>query len=61
MLQLANVTQPSSTKTALSPGYCGDSAHPIPIADFNADCIVDFKDFAVFAEHWLKCTRPICP
>ena len=39
------------------PGYCG----PIPIGDFNLDCIVNFLDFAVFADHWLECTRPICP
>ena len=43
------------------PGNCGDNEHPIPIGDFNMDCIVNFLDFAVFADHWLECTRPICP
>jgi hypothetical protein len=39
------------------PGYCG----PIPIGDLNQDCIVNFFDFAIFASHWLECTRIICP
>ena len=39
------------------PGYCG----PIPIGDLNEDCIVNFFDFAIFASHWLECTRVICP
>ena len=25
--------------------------------DFNRDCKVDFKDFAVFCEGWLECTK----
>lgn len=25
--------------------------------DFNGDCVVDFEDFATFAENWLACTR----
>lgn len=44
-----------------APGYCGDSTHPIPIGDLNRDCLVDFRDFAVFADHWLECTRALCP
>ena len=47
--------------TRYQPGYCGDDAHPIPIGDFNLDCRVNFFDFAIFALHWLKCTRPECP
>lgn len=47
--------------TRYQPGYCGDDAHPIPIGDFNLDCRVNFLDFAVFALHWLECTRPECP
>ncbi len=43
------------------PGYCGDDGHPIPIGDFNHDCIVNFFDLAIFASHWLECTRIICP
>jgi len=39
------------------PGYCG----PIPIGDLNQDCTVNFFDFAIFASHWLECTRVICP
>ena len=27
------------------------------VGDFNNDCIVDFEDFATFAENWLTCTR----
>jgi hypothetical protein len=47
--------------TPYRPGYCGDSAHPIPIGDLNQDCIVNFFDLAIFASHWLDCTRIICP
>jgi hypothetical protein len=47
--------------TLYQPGYCGDSTHPIPIGDFNQDCIVNFFDFAIFASHWLECTRDVCP
>jgi hypothetical protein len=43
------------------PGYCGDDGHPIPIGDFNHDCIVNFFDLAIFASHWLECTRDVCP
>lgn len=41
------------------PGYCGNTAYPIPIGDFNLDCRVNFFDLAVFALHWLECTNPI--
>ena len=27
-------------------------------ADLNRDCYVDFKDFGVFANEWLKCSDP---
>jgi len=47
--------------TLYQPGYCGDSTHPIPIGDFNQDCIVNFFDLAIFATHWLECTRDVCP
>jgi hypothetical protein len=47
--------------THYKPGYCGDDAHPIPIGDFNHDCIVNLFDLAIFATHWLECTRDICP
>lgn len=30
---------------------------PIP-GDLNDDCYVDFRDFAVFAGHWLECGNP---
>jgi hypothetical protein len=43
------------------PGNCGDDSHPIPIGDFNHDCIVNFFDLAIFASHWLECTRDVCP
>jgi len=43
------------------PGNCGDDAHPIPIGDLNHDCIVNFFDLAIFASHWLECTRDVCP
>jgi len=30
-----------------------------PIGDLNDDCMVDFQDFALFAESWLSCNlRP---
>jgi hypothetical protein len=37
---------------------CGDLMHPYPIGDFTSDCRVNLADMAVFAEHWLECTRP---
>jgi len=30
------------------------------IGDLNNDCKMDFKDFAIFASYWLKCTDPNC-
>jgi predicted outer membrane repeat protein len=39
---------------------CGDIDHPYPVMDFNKDCIVNFLDFAMFAEHWMVCTKPEC-
>jgi hypothetical protein len=44
-----------------TPRPCGDAAHPYPVGDFNLDCLVDFRDFAVFSLHWLECTRAECP
>jgi hypothetical protein len=35
---------------------CGDWGYKR--ADLNYDCKVDFEDFAIFAEDWLKCTTP---
>ncbi len=35
--------------------------HPIPVGDLNQDCIVNFFDLAIFASHWLECTRDVCP
>jgi len=45
-----------------SPSYkvCGDTYHPYPTFDFNHDCRVNFKDFALFAGEWLHCTAPEC-
>lgn len=33
---------------------------PIP-GDSNGDCYVDFRDFAILAEHWLECGNPFDP
>ncbi len=30
------------------------------VGDLDNDCKVDFKDFAIFASRWLKCTDPNC-
>jgi len=40
--------------------YCGDPEHPYPPMDFNQDCVVNVADLAMFAEHWLTCTKPEC-
>jgi hypothetical protein len=40
---------------------CGDVAHPYPAYDFNHDCLVNLKDFAMFALEWLACTDPNPP
>ncbi|MGB2808743.1 MAG: hypothetical protein WBC22_13445 [Sedimentisphaerales bacterium] len=37
---------------------CGDYGYPYPVGDENHDCIVNFKDLGVIAEHWLVCTKP---
>jgi hypothetical protein len=42
-------------------GVCGDAEHPIPVADLNRDCVVNFTDFALFSGQWLTCTKPECP
>jgi hypothetical protein len=39
---------------------CGDECHPVPASDFNQDCLVNWSDFTVFAEHWFACTAPAC-
>jgi hypothetical protein len=33
---------------------CGDAFHPYPIGDLSRDCIVNFLDLAIMAEHWLE-------
>jgi hypothetical protein len=38
---------------------CGDWGYEY--GDLNRDCYVDFKDFAIFADGWLKCTMPNVP
>jgi len=35
---------------------CGDQGYLV--GDLDKDCKVDFVDFAMMAENWLKCTRP---
>jgi hypothetical protein len=30
------------------------------VGDLNNDCKMDFKDFAIFASHWLECADPNC-
>lgn len=39
---------------------CGDYGYPYPVGDENHDCIVNFQDLGVVAEHWLVCTKPDC-
>ena len=39
---------------------CGDECHPYPVGDLDKDCEVTFGDFALFASHWLDCTKPEC-
>jgi len=40
---------------------CGDECHPNDLfGDYNHDCIIDFNDFAAFANNWLVCTKPEC-
>jgi hypothetical protein len=35
---------------------CGDWGYKL--GDLNLDCVVDFRDFAFFADDWLECTTP---
>ncbi|MHC4461408.1 MAG: hypothetical protein ACYS6W_02265 [Planctomycetota bacterium] len=40
---------------------CGDECHPDNLfGDYNHDCVIDFRDFAAFADNWLVCTKPEC-
>jgi len=40
---------------------CGDECHPNDLfGDYNHDCIIDFNDFAWFANNWMVCTKPEC-
>ncbi len=42
-----------------SKSYSGDSAcETIVIGDLNGDCVVDSKDFAIMASHWLEDNNP---
>jgi len=37
---------------------CGDLATRYPERDLNADCYLNFADFAMLAANWLKCSDP---
>jgi probable HAF family extracellular repeat protein len=39
---------------------CGDLCHPILTGDLNADCYINFVDFAIYCKQWLACTHPDC-
>jgi len=57
------VTYPPVIKELISispDNLCGDYDYPYPEGDMNRDCIVNFKDFQVIAEHWLVCTKSDC-
>ncbi|MDO8302813.1 MAG: hypothetical protein Q7T18_06205, partial [Sedimentisphaerales bacterium] len=41
------------------PTACGDVNTNYLTGDFNSDCKVNFKDFAVMAQSWIKCTDPL--
>jgi hypothetical protein len=53
-------TKPIVDMGAYERGVCGDQDHPYLPMDFNLDCIVNFIDFDLFADYWLKCTKPEC-
>jgi len=68
-----DVTDPNSSSTTINMDanksvtavfvderQCGDECHPYPIGDLDKDCEVTFGDFALFASHWLDCTKPEC-
>lgn len=47
-----------------TPQQCGDIGSVHPVNDLNNDCYVNFLDFAVLANDWLKCNDPadnVCP
>jgi len=57
------VTYPPVIKELISispDNLCGDYDYPYPVGDENRDCIVNFKDLSVIAEHWLECTKYEC-
>ena len=45
-----------ASKSYFGTGPCSE----IIAGDINGDCIVDFKDFAILASHWLEGTAPEC-
>ena len=40
----------------ITSSICGDHDYPYPTGDLNRDCVVDFRDFAEFAAHWIENT-----
>ena len=42
-----------------SKSYFGEPlCETIVAGDINGDCVVDWRDFVIFASHWLECTAP---
>jgi hypothetical protein len=50
------VAVPATTTVTIHDNDCG--AWGYPYCDINKDCLVDFKDLALFAEDWAKCVVP---
>jgi hypothetical protein len=51
------------TAVAATTPKCGDALHPYPVMDFtgsdgNKDCVVNFYDFAMFADTWAEDNNP---
>lgn len=51
-----NVIANWNTAVLIGENGCGQNG--IYPADFNHDCTVDIKDFAIIAQNWLICTNP---
>lgn len=52
------ITVIGNWNTAILVGENGCGENGIYPVDFNHDCAVDIKDFAIIAQNWLICTNP---
>jgi hypothetical protein len=60
LVRVSDLYQPNTNDTSDGAFTIFRCVNPIA-GDLNGDCYVDFKDFAIIAEHWLNCGNPFDP